>query len=390
MHIKNPQLLTDLFQAYEDARRHKRKTKGVLEFSLNYEERLFQLYEDLVYRRYKIAPSTCFIVTKPVWREIFAGDFRDRIVHHLLFNYLNPFCERLFINDSYACRKGKGTSYGISRADHFIRSMSENYTRDCWVLKLDISGYFMSINHSILQEKVLKIIERYEEEIKFDQSLVRWLLEKIIFHNHVEQCIRRGEVSDWSILPRSKSLFYAKSGCGLPIGNLTSQLFGNVYLNDFDHFAMRLVPCLRYGRYVDDMLFVHKDRETLLRIVSSVREFLSTRLLLILHPNKVRLGRYEHGVDFLGARLYCGRILPQQQLVRNLRENICQWNESADTSSLSREEVSALISSFNSSLGHFVNFQTRQLRKDLLSMNNASLMTYIRSDNKYRKVVMVR
>lgn len=332
-------LLVDLFKAYEDARRHKRKTKSALEFSLNYEERLFELYDDLINRRYQIAPSTCFIVTKPVRREIFAGDFRDRIIHHLIFNYLNPLCERLSINDSYACRKGKGTSYGIRRADHFIRSVSHNYTRDCYVLQLDISGYFMSINRQILHEKVVRIIEKYHDEITFDKELVLRLLKKVIFHDHIAGCVKRGEESDWAKLPRSKSLFYAAPGCGLPIGNLTSQLFGNIYLNDFDHFAMRVAPHTRYGRYVDDMLFVHTDNEVLVKIVPQVRSFLTKELALTLHPKKIRLSRYEQGVDFLGARMFRGRRCPQSQLVRNVRENVKRWNGRVAISSLKKKKL---------------------------------------------------
>ncbi len=145
-----PPLLRDLFLVYYDARKHKRNTKSVIQFELDYEANLFQLYSEIVERRYAISPSTYFVVKKPIRREIFAGAFRDRIVHHLLFNYLNPFCERVFINDSYGCRIGKGTSYGIQRAEHFIRSVSKNYTQDCYLLKLDISGYFMSINRNIL------------------------------------------------------------------------------------------------------------------------------------------------------------------------------------------------------------------------------------------------
>ncbi|MCA9358112.1 hypothetical protein KC902_02510 [Candidatus Kaiserbacteria bacterium] len=378
-------LLTDLFKAYEDARRHKRKTKGTLEFSLNYEERLFELYEDLVCRRYKIAPATCFIVTKPVRREIFAGDFRDRIVHHLIFNYLNPLCERLFTNDSYACRKGKGTSYGIKRADHFIRSVSHNYTRDCYVLQLDISGYFMSINRTILYEKVTRIIERYRDEITFDTELVLWLLEKIIFHDHIKACIQCGDTSNWTELPSSKSLFHAAPGCGLPIGNLTSQLFGNVYLNDFDHFAMRLVPGVRCGRYVDDMIFVHQDKEVLRQIILKVQYFLSEKLALTLHPRKIKLTHYEQGIDFLGARMFRGRMYPRRPIVTNVERTIMQWNEVLQVNDvLTEAEVQKLLASINASLGHLAFFQTRRLRQCLLARCMPAFLRHVQCDKSFR------
>lgn len=110
MNNKIPSLLRDIFIAYEDAKKNKSNTQSALKFSLNYESNLLALYEDIISRTYEISPSTCFIIKKPVMREIFAGDFRDRIVHHLIFNYLSPSCERIFSNDSYACRTGKGTS----------------------------------------------------------------------------------------------------------------------------------------------------------------------------------------------------------------------------------------------------------------------------------------
>ncbi len=148
------QLTEDLFQAYYNARINKRNKKDVIEFEMNYEQNLFTLVDDIWSGRYQPSPSVCFIVDKPVKREIFAASFRDRIVHHLIYNYINPIFECRFINDSYSCRIGKGTSYGIKRLDHFIRSCSENYQKDCYILKLDLRGYFMSINKKILHDKI--------------------------------------------------------------------------------------------------------------------------------------------------------------------------------------------------------------------------------------------
>ena len=135
----NRQLLYDLFQAYYNARTNKRNTKSALAFERNYESNLFCLYEEIINRKYKIKPSVCFINYSHVKREIFAADFRDRIVHHLIYNYISPVFERIFINDSYSCRTGKGTSYGINRLQYFIKSCSDNYNKPCFILKLDIN-----------------------------------------------------------------------------------------------------------------------------------------------------------------------------------------------------------------------------------------------------------
>ena len=139
-------ILTDLFQAYFDARRNKRNTMNALAFEQHFEEHIFQLYEEIISGNYIPNRSICFIVNQPVKREIFAANFRDRVVHHLIYNYVSSIFEGTFINDSYSCRVGKGTHYGIGRIDHFIRSCSQNYTKDAYILKLDIQGYFMSIN----------------------------------------------------------------------------------------------------------------------------------------------------------------------------------------------------------------------------------------------------
>lgn len=247
-------LLQDLFQAYYDARKNKRSTINALAFEIDYESKLFELYQEIKSGKYEIGRSICFISFEPVQREVFAADFRDRIVHHLIFNYISPIFERLFINDSYSCRSGKGTSYGIKRADHFIRSCSQNYKKDCWILKMDIKGYFMSMDRHIVLEKVEKTLNRFKPEIKFDLNLVLCLIRKVVFHDPTKNCVIRGTKDDWKGLPKSKSLFFAGKNKGFPIGNLTSQLFGNIYLNDLDYFVKYKLGFKYYGRYVDDFL----------------------------------------------------------------------------------------------------------------------------------------
>ncbi len=147
-------ILRDLFKAYYGSRKNKRHTISQLKFEIEYEKRLIDLSKELSQESYSINRSICFISFKPLKREIFAADFRDRIIHHFVYNHINPIFERYFINDSYSCRKGKGTSYGVKRLNHFIRSCSDNYSKNCYVLKLDIKGYFMSIDKNILYKKI--------------------------------------------------------------------------------------------------------------------------------------------------------------------------------------------------------------------------------------------
>ena len=174
------------------------------------------------------------MIQKPVQREIFAADFRDRIVHHLIIGKLNSVFEKQFIHDSYACREGKGTHFGIQRANKFIRRCSQNYTRDCYILKLDIQGFFVHINKDILYKRLSHFIqEKYHETNK---KLILELSHKVIFNNAADKCIIKGKSKDWKDLPKSKSLFFSPPNCGLPIGNLTSQIFANFYMDKFDHF----------------------------------------------------------------------------------------------------------------------------------------------------------
>ncbi|MDP3957165.1 MAG: reverse transcriptase domain-containing protein [bacterium] len=372
------QLLVDLFQAYYDARRNKRGTINALRFELDFESELFKLYEEIESRTYEISKSVCFISDYPIKREIFAGCFRDRIIHHLIFNYLNPLCERLFINDSYSCRKGKGTSYGVKRADHFIRSCSKNYKKDCYILKLDIAGYFMSIDKIILSDKIEKIIKRFEQEIKCDPELIRWLIGKVIFHDPTRNCIVKGKGEDWVGLPKSKSLFFAKKNCGLPIGNLTSQLFGNVYLNDLDHFIVYKLGCRRYGRYVDDLLIVHQDKRFLQSLIISVGDYLDETLALKLHPKKIYLQQFKKGVIFLGRIIKPYRIYIKTRIKGNMRRRVSALKMMLDRNGMvEKKDILKLISSLNSYMGILKSCSAYTLQMKFIEMNSALFRGYV-------------
>lgn len=152
------ELMEDLHRVYLDARRHKRKTRSQVLFELNLEDNLSALYKELKTGTFKVGRYMCFIIDDPVKREVFAASFRDRVVHHLLYNYIQPVLDRKFICDSYSCRVGKGVQYGISRLDHHIRSCSNNYSKTVWVLKMDIQGYFMSINRELLYQRTMRML----------------------------------------------------------------------------------------------------------------------------------------------------------------------------------------------------------------------------------------
>jgi hypothetical protein len=368
---ENKNLLYDLFQAYYDARKNKRFTTNALSFEIDYESKLFLLYKELINETYKIGQSICFISFKPVKREIFAADFRDRIVHHLVYNYISPIFEKLFLNDIYSCRVGKGTSYGIKRVNHFIRSCSLNYKKDCYILKLDINGYFMSIDKHILYKKVEQNIKNYQKNDNFNNNFILRLIHKIIFNNPVKNCIIKGKREYWKGLPKSKSLFYSGENKGLPIGNLTSQLFANVYLNDFDHFVKYKLGCKYYGRYVDDIVIVHNDKEYLKSIISIIEKYLSKELLLKLHPKKIYLQHFSKGVSFLGTIIKPYRIYINNKTKGNFYKKIQFFKIQKEKENIYKLKDKRLnfLSSINSYLGAMKNYNTYRLRKKMLMKN---------------------
>lgn len=403
----NQQLVLDLFRAYFDARKNKRNTVNALAFEANYEKKLFKLYDDIVNRRYEIGPSIGFIVEKPVRREIFAADFRDRVVHHLIFNYINPIFEKHFIKDSYSCRIGKGTSYGIKRVDHFMRSQSENYQKECWILKLDIKGYFMAMDRNILYAKIERKLKMHNqegadlsreakppggglasEEYAFDVDLILYLIRKVVFNDPTKNCHIKGKREDWVGLPKSKSLFFAKAGAGFPIGNLTSQLFGNIYLDEFDHFVREKLGIEHYGRYVDDMVFVHNDEEHLKSVISKVRNYLQEELELTLHPKKIYFQHCKKGVQFLGTFIKPWRIYAGRRTKGNFYAKIRIWNELiASKKDLSEKEIKDFVACMNSYLGIMKHCDSYTLRKKMVDENlSEKIWKYVGSDEKYEKL----
>jgi hypothetical protein len=381
-------LLEDLFTAYYDARRNKRNTANQLKFELKLEENLLHLYHQLVERTYKVGRSVAFIIEEPVKREVFAAGFADRVIHHLYFNYVNEIFERTFIEDSYSCRIGKGTSRGIERIDHHIRSCSANYTRDCYILKLDLSGYFMGISRQILYDKVVGTLNKCAERrnscgILFsealDYDLLMYLTREIVFHNPISNCFIRGDMSEWEGLPPDKSLFHSPEGCGLPIGNLTSQLFSNVYLNDLDRYVKRELKVEHYGRYVDDFFLVHPSIHFMNEKKEQIKTYLKEKMAIRLHPRKVYLQHVRRGVTFLGAIIKSHRIYPAQRTVSNFKKALAKGIKYYE------EHPNLLVQTINSYLGFMLHNKSFKLRKGVVEKNRW-IFRYGWVDVRYKKL----
>lgn len=364
---RDHKLVSDLFQAYFDARKNKRNTLNQLAFELELEKNLFLLYDEIANRCYVPRRSMAFIISRPVKREIFCADFRDRVIHHLLFNYLNPVLDVRFIDDCYSCRVGRGIHYGQRRLMRAMRACSENFTKEAWVLKLDIQGYFMEMNRQLLYEKLCRHMEKPSPYWgNTDMKLVDYLIRQVVFNNPVKGCMIRGNLKDWKGLPPSKSLFHSPEGCGLPIGNLTSQLFSNVYLHDFDTWMKYNRKLKYYGRYVDDFYVIHRDKNFLLQLIGEVRDYLRQELKLTLHPRKLYLQRVEKGVLYLGIVVKPYYRIPANRTKANFYEVIRKWNwRFSQEEELSRQEKEEFRAQMNSYFGYLKHYDTMNLQRNV-------------------------
>ena len=360
------QLKLDLFQAYYDARRNKRNTINQLRFEINYEHHLLQLYDELINRTYRITKSIAFMVTNPVKREVFAADFRDRIIHHLIINYINPTIEAQLIPDCYSCRKDKGTHYGILQMAQFMKTCSQDYTRDCYILKLDIRGYFMSINKHLLWKKLQTMLVSLENNPSLDRDWLWWLMDMVVWNDPTQSCIIKGKLSDWEGLPPSKSLFHTPEYCGLPIGNLTSQLFSNVYLHDFDCFVKNELGAEFYGRYVDDFIIIHNDKEFLIQAKEKIQTYLQEYCQLSIHPNKIYLQHYKKGVAFLGAYIKPYRLYIGKRTKKKFIQAVALTQSLLSYKAPTREMLELIRATINSYLGILQHYKTYRIRQKVL------------------------
>lgn len=311
-------LLKELGSAYRRARLGKTATPQVVAFDKVAKTELAALAREIHQRTYTPRPSTAFIVNKPVKREIFAADFRDRVVHHFLFNQVNGWWDARFIEDNYSCRKGKGTLYGIRRLDHHIRSVSRNYRRPAYVLKLDLQGYFMSLDRKKLYQRAMWGLDRQFPDGGYAYQVCKFLWKVIVFNDPLQDVLFSCPRTAWKGLPPSKSLFRQTKGRGIAIGNLTSQLLSNIYLDQLDRFVTLELGFRHYGRYVDDFYIVSTNKHELVEATATIERYLGEQLQLTLHPHKRHLQECGKGIAFLGAVVYPFRIHPGKRLKRNL------------------------------------------------------------------------
>jgi len=258
----------NLLRAWKKFLPGKRMKTDVQEFSLDLMENILELHQNLFDYTYYHSPYQAFRINDPKPRQIHKSLVRDRLFHHAVYQVLYPFFDRTFISDSYSCRLNKGTHKALNRFREFGRIVSQNQTKTCWVLKCDIRKFFASIDQRVL----IEILKEY-----ISDSDIVWLLSEIII-----------------------SFDSGKVGIGLPLGNLTSQLFVNIYMNKFDQWIKHHMKAKHYVRYADDFVILSRDKVWLEELLPKIGDFLSEHLKLDLHPDKVSIKTLASGIDFLG------------------------------------------------------------------------------------------
>lgn len=301
--------ILEVFQAYYDCRKCKRNTTNALTFEENLERNLMDLYYELISQEYVAGRSIMFVITRPKAREVWAADFRDRVVHHVLYNRYSSYFYNRFIHDSYACIPGKGTLNAAKRVEYFIRAATENHTQNAWFLKADIANFFVSIDKNILDTLLARHIK---------DPWWLWLAREILHRDPTDGVHIKSDKSLLSLVPPHKSLLNSSKGKGLPIGNLSSQFFANIYLNELDQYAKHVVKTKYYARYVDDLVVIGKSGSELHSKYLKMCEFVENKLDIKFHPNKLQINTVDTGINFVGYIIKPHRKYLRRTTIDNL------------------------------------------------------------------------
>lgn len=360
----------DIFEAYYQCLKHKGGSPSTVNYMLEHRQDLIRLADEINSRTYYPTTSIAFVVTKPKYREVFAANFRDRVVHHLIALRIEPLLEQAFSDRTFNCRKEKGVLYGIDMLKEDIRKCSRDYTSDCYVMRLDMRGFFMSIDKVLLDSMLQQFIsDHYQGHDKDD---ILWLAHITVMHRPELDCERRSGQERWSHLPPNKSLFTNVSGLGLPIGNLSSQLFANFLLNPLDWFLEQDLGLPFHGRYVDDLYVIDSSKQKLLRSVPEIRRFLRDRCHVELHPDKFYIQHYSKGLKFTGAVVKFSLVYPARRTVGNFQNAVAKLNKARNI-----EEIKHSIQSVNSYLGILRHMNSYAIRRRILGMIDDRMWQYV-------------
>ena len=347
----------NLLLAYQKARKGKTKKFYVIKFEKNLEKNLLDLQFELKNKFYKPLPLETFILRDPKTRKISKSDFRDRVVHHAIVNILEPIFEKTFIHDSCANRKGKGTLHALKRFEVFRRKVTNNFTSEAFCLKADIKHYFEEVDHEIL----LEIIKR-----KITEENVLWLIKKIL--NVSYENAKRSLLSG-SHEPSNKANFEMEREItkGMPLGNLTSQFFANIYLNELDYFVKHKLKAKYYIRYVDDFVILHKPKQQLEEWKEIILKFLREKLKLELHKDKSKIVSLSCGIDFVGFRNFYHFKLLRKRNIRKMINKVQKYK----SKEISKEKILEIFQGWQAHAKWSDSFKLRKLAvRNIYRTNN--------------------
>lgn len=339
---------------------------------MNLEKNLLSMSRALSGKTYVPGPFSCFPITDPKLREVWAADFRDRVIHHLLVSNIEPSWEKIFIHDSYACRTDKGAHKAVEKIKRILAD-----EKKIWYLHMDVRGFFTSIDKDVLFN-VLSRRNRHPD--------ILYLTRLIVFHDPKSNYMIKGDEKILRRVPLHKSLFGVPDGKGLPIGNYTSQFFANVYMNELDQYAKRELKCRHYFRYMDDVVILDHNHGRLREIAGLIDFFLRDRLKIELHPQKTVLQPASNGIDFLGYVIHPEYTLSRKRVVGNIRARLARFNKilaaAHDPAPASdQKEIETIVIEaqqvINSYWGHFRHADCGNLKRKLYEKYFGELKKYL-------------
>lgn len=334
--------------AWREFRRGKRNKLDVQKFEFNLEDNLFQLHRELRVKTYQHFHYTAFNICDPKPRRIHKACVRDRILHHAVFRVFYPIFDKSFIFDSYSCRLGKGTHRAVARLEKFCRRLSKNNRQNMFALKCDVRKFFDSVDQDILLALIRKKIQ--------DENAM-WLIGEIIRSFKIKPPAFAGDSSSRFVGPKMTN---AWSGNGLPLGNVTSQLFANIYLNEFDQFIKHKLKIRYYLRYCDDFLVLDEDEEYLAGLIKVISDFLEHNLNLRLHSDKIEIRKYHQSFDFLGYVVLPNyrvlRTKTKRRMLKKIKNRYGDWQRK----SISEESFNQSLQSYLGVLKHCEGYKIRK------------------------------
>ena len=340
----------ELYQAYNLCLKNKKKKRGTYKFT-NEElcKNLIELIDKLNTHTYEPKPSNCYVITEPALREIYAAQFSDRIVQHFYMNEIEDILEEELIEGCCSCRKGKGTDYALKLLRNFITKTSNYGRKNCYYLKIDLSGYFMSIDRKQVSDKFRDLIlEKYKGKHK---ELLLYLTPVIFENNPALNCRYKCNEEIRKKVPKRRKM-NPDSNYGMAIGNLTAQAASNLNLKEFDEYITKNLGLKQYVRYVDDIVIISDNKKKLIKELANIVEKLKETNQKI-NMKKTKIDTAYHGVQFLGKVSYpYGYQKPGKQLIIR----VCQKGKN-----IKYDDKMELLSKTNSQIGTLKKYNARKL-----------------------------